>query len=119
MPDRVNVPCGGCRLCCRSFMVPIQPDKGDDPSQYQTAICYSPDAAPYMILDRHPNGDCIYLGPAGCTIHDRAPYHCRAFDCRDYFKSYTRNERRDLAKRDTAAGPMFDRGRELLQWPSR
>ena len=108
------VPCNGCRLCCR-MMTPLRPEMGDDVASYQTAMCYTPGQAPYLILDRHANGDCIYLGEQGCTIWERAPYECRMFDCREYFRNKTRNERRDLMKRDTAAKPLFDRAKELLR----
>jgi hypothetical protein len=33
------------------------------------------------------------LGRDGCTLHDRAPAICPAFDCRDLFLSKTRAER--------------------------
>ena len=108
------MPCGGCRLCCR-LMVPLRPEMGDDVASYQTATCYTPGQQPYLILDRLPNGDCCYLGKDGCTIWDRAPYECRMFDCREYFRNKTRNERRDLMKHDAAIKALFDRGRELLK----
>ena len=115
MLDRVIVPCGGCKLCCR-MMPALCPDKGDDVSSYVTAQWYRDglDKPPIIILDRLPNGDCSYLGSNGCTIWDRAPHACRMFDCRDYFKSHSRNQRRELMKRDTEVGPLFARGRELL-----
>jgi hypothetical protein len=28
---------------------------------------------PAIALKRQPHGDCFYLGPTGCTIHERAP----------------------------------------------
>lgn len=114
---RAEVPCNGCRLCCHSMMVEMQPDRGDDASQYVTASWYRDglDKPPVAILDRLPNGNCFYLGDGGCTIWDRTPYQCRMFDCREYFRSHTRNQRRDLMKRDTATGPLFERGRELLK----
>ena len=91
-------------------MVELRPD---EIGQYVTAQWYR-DGKVTTILDRLPSGDCVYLGEGGCTIHDRAPSACRDFDCREYFKSHSRNERRDLVKRDPATGPLFERGRELL-----
>jgi len=35
-----------------------------------------------LMLAHTPDGDCVYLGEAGCTIHDHAPALCRAADCR-------------------------------------
>jgi len=37
-------------------------------------------------IDSHPNGDCVYLGADGCTIHGRQPAVCKAFDCRVFFR---------------------------------
>lgn len=109
------VPCGDCHLCCK-LMTPILPDKGDDPAQYQTAMCHTPGKAPYMILDRHANGDCVYLGADGCTIWDRAPFVCRDFDCRNTFKNSDRAGRRLAIKNGDMSKEIFDRGRELLTW---
>lgn len=96
-------------------MVPVQPEKGDDPSSYQTATCLTPGKAPYLILDRHANGNCVYLGENGCTIHDRAPFACREFDCREMFKNSDRVGRRIAIKQDSANKALFDRGRELIE----
>lgn len=110
----VSVPCGSCHLCCR-LMTPILPEKGDNPKDYQTAICISPGKAPYMILDRRDNGDCIYLGHDGCTIHDHAPWTCRTFDCRDLFRNSDRPGRKLAVKRGEVAPGIFERGRELIE----
>jgi len=108
------VPCGDCHLCCR-LMTPIRPDKGDDPAQYQTAICLQIGKDPFLILDRKDNGDCVYLGEHGCTIWDRAPVVCREFDCRNTYKNSDRAGRRLAIKRGTMSKEIFDRGRELLE----
>ena len=113
--QRAVVPCGGCKLCCNSFMVPVRSEAGDDPSSYQTATCFTPGKAPYLILDRHANGDCVYLNENGCTIWDRAPSICREFDCREMFKNSDRNGRREAIKRDNKQKALFARGRELLK----
>ncbi len=34
------------------------------------------------MLDRQPDGKCVYLTPRGCGIHGRAPEICRRMDCR-------------------------------------
>lgn len=114
MSERAAVPCGPCRLCCR-LMTPLLPEKGDDVSSYQTAMCYTPGKVPYLILDRHPNGDCVYLGPDGCTIHDRAPWTCRTFDCRALFAAHSRAGRKMAIKMGEMTKEIFDRGRDLIQ----
>ena len=108
------MPCGDCHLCCR-LMTPLQPDKGDDPSSYQTAMCHTPGKAPYLILDRHANGDCVYLSKEGCTIWERAPAVCREFDCRHVYKNSDRIGRRLAIKNGDMSKAIFDRGRELCQ----
>lgn len=72
-----DLDCGGCVECCRGDAIFLHPECGDDVSMY--------DWEPYEgrpILKHKPNGDCIYLGDKGCTIHDRAPVICRELDCR-------------------------------------
>lgn len=96
-------------------MTPILPEKGDDPSSYQTAICISIGKDPYLILDRHENGDCVYLTPDGCSIHDRAPWTCRTFDCRAVFRNSDRPGRKLAVKRGDMPKEIFERGRELLE----
>lgn len=46
------------------------------------------------VLKLLPNGDCAHLGPDGCTIYDRRPAVCVAYDCRLQFLSMSRVERR-------------------------
>jgi Fe-S-cluster containining protein len=108
------VPCGDCHLCCR-MMTPVLPERGDDPLQYDTALCLTPGKEPYLILNRQNNGDCIYLGEHGCTIHARAPWVCRTFDCRALFKASDRAGRKQAIKRGDMSKEIFDRGRELLK----
>jgi Fe-S-cluster containining protein len=97
------------------MMTPVLVDKGDDPAQYQTAVCFHPGKEPFLILDRKDNGDCVYLDEHGCTIHDRAPFICRDFDCRQLFKQSDRAGRRLAVKRGEVDKRLFDRGRELLE----
>ena len=96
------------------MMTPIHVERGDDPTQYDIAVCYSPNKAPYLILNRKNNGDCVYLDESGCTIHDRAPWTCRNFDCRELFKASDRSGRKLAVKRGEVDKAIFDRGRELL-----
>jgi hypothetical protein len=50
----------------------------------------------------------------GCTIHERAPAVCRAFDCRAYFLGMTRAERRVTEKRVGNKSNIFAAARERL-----
>ena len=113
--QRAVVPCGGCRLCCKMFTI-LRPDKGDDPAQYTTAKWYRDglDKPPVIILDRLPNGDCSYLGEQGCTIHARAPYECRMYDCRAMCINSDRAGRKLAVKNGVVPKGIFERGRELI-----
>jgi hypothetical protein len=58
------------------------PEHGDDVEAYRTVPTLMADGGPRLMLARKEDGGCVYLGEAGCTIHDRAPWVCRRFDCR-------------------------------------
>lgn len=106
-----KVECGSCVLCCRNQVVGVFADTGDDPSAYETETLEIGGLS-LMILKRQPNGDCHYLGPTGCTIYDRRPATCRAFDCGAWFRKHTRAERRRATKDDYDRA-LFARGREI------
>jgi hypothetical protein len=114
--NRNVVPCGSCKLCCRMMTV-LRPEMGDDVSQYITAQWYRDglDKEPITILDRLPNGDCCYLDQHGCTIHDRAPYECRQYDCREMFRNSDRAGRKQAVKNGLVPKGIFERGRELIE----
>ena len=91
-----KVDCAGCTACCRGQLIVLFPEKGDDVSAYQ---CHE-FVAGFYALDEKPNGDCVYLGEAGCTIHDRVPMMCKRFDCRDMVKGFGSRQQRRAAIRD-------------------
>ncbi len=70
-----DVPCNGCTACCSHDRVVLGPD--DDPRAFRWHV-----EDGYAVVDRRANGDCIYLSPAGCSIHGAAPMICRRMDCR-------------------------------------
>jgi hypothetical protein len=112
LPD-AKVPCDGCKLCCKG--TPVLLVDGDDVSTYETVL--GPDGKHYLRMLE--NGDCAYLGLEGCTIHDRAPYACRVFDCRIMAMQYTRFERRKLIRAGVLDVDIMARGRELLEGEGR
>lgn len=88
--NTATVPCNGCTLCCQGDAIRLLPE--DDPSQYQTV---PHDWMPgQLMLDHKKNGDCIYLGETGCTIHDRKPLMCREMDCRTLAQRLTFSQAR-------------------------
>jgi Fe-S-cluster containining protein len=77
-----------------------------------------PGAGRGPILKRRPNGDCVYLGENGCTIHDRAPTVCRVFDCRDAylnFMQHPRSERRRMIREKYVDPEIFEIGRKMIE----
>jgi uncharacterized protein len=118
-PPDATVPCGSCRRCCqKNSTVMLLPQEGDDVQSYQHEIVDLPGAGRGAILKRKDNGDCIYLGEHGCTIHDRAPVICRVFDCRNAYLNFVaehpRAERRKLIKLGYVDPEIFDQGKALL-----
>lgn len=109
--QRADVPCGDCRLCCRSDVIMLLPDEGDVVESYEHIVVDLPEGRG-AILKKGADGNCIYLGPEGCTIHDRAPLICRVFDCRRWFLSKTRIERRAMVKSGLADADIFEAGRK-------
>ena len=113
-PDR-PVPCNGCRECCRGDMISLKLHLGDKVEDYRCHQEVNPVTNHLdWVLDHKPNGDCVYLGATGCTIHDRAPVVCREFDCRLVFKALTRNQRREWVKNGAIKQSVFDAARKRL-----
>lgn len=106
--DRASVPCNGCTLCCQKDAIVLLPERGDDISQYKHSIV---DGVPMV---NKVDGHCVYLIDGKCSIWDRAPFMCRLFDCRLWYLSKTRAERRRLVKSGHADREVFDAGRARL-----
>ena len=103
-----GVPCNGCTLCCHRDAIRILPE--DDSTLYQTeAHEYFPGE---LQLVHKPDGDCIYLGENGCTIHSKAPRMCLQFDCRIMAEKLTYTRARKLKGYRM---PVWKKGRELLK----
>lgn len=114
-PETRDVPCGSCHLCCRADSIILHPKYGDDPSLYETEP--EPRFPGMLRLKHKSNGDCIYLGEDGCTIHEYAPVICRSFDCRELVKLTPYTQTRKLVKRGILDRHTINRGRELLGKP--
>ena len=106
-----DVPCGGCTRCCHNDAVRLLPS--DEPSQYQTEP--HPYMAGALMLAHAPNGDCVYLGPQGCTIHATKPLMCREMDCRRIAQAITWTKARKLEAKGGLRMDVWRRGKELLR----
>ncbi len=105
-----EVPCNGCTLCCQGDAIRILPE--DDERAYVT------EAHPYMpgarMLAHKPSGECLYLSPAGCTIHDRAPSLCRSADCRGVAMKLDFETAVQLHRAGRLDIRVWDQGQKLL-----
>lgn len=111
--DARDVPCGSCHRCCQGHnAIMLLEDEGDNLENYDYEIKTLAPGLTGPVLKEKSNGDCIYLGEDGCTIHDRAPKVCRVFDCRRWYLSHSRAERKRMVKRGLASKDVFDAGRE-------
>ena len=108
-----DVSFGPCRACCRRNLIPLIPQRGDVIWTYEHEVIATL-AGTVAVLRCAESGDCIYLGPDGCTIHERAPAVCRAFDCRDLFRRKTRDNRDAMLDSSTVSREVFSAGRKRL-----
>jgi len=114
--ERAAVPCGGCTLCCRTGdAIALFPDKGDKVARYKTHLINVPGFGMLLALDKGPDGkSCIYLKGGRCSIWEWSPIVCQSFDCRRWYLSKTRAERRRLVRSGWASQDVFNAGRERL-----
>lgn len=104
-----KVSCGTCRACCKHDIIPIHPECGDNPADYETEQLGS------ITVLKRVDGHCVYLSDNGCTIWGRHPAICREFDCGRFFRNMTRYERRHMIRRGIASREVIDQGRRQAQ----
>jgi Fe-S-cluster containining protein len=110
-----DVPCGPCRACCRSELIVLIPEDGDDVESYDHEMVFINGAGEMPFLKHRKNGDCVYLDRDGCTIHERRPSLCRIFDCRAFYLSKTREQRQEHRKAGATARAVLNAGRERVK----
>ena len=106
-----TVPCAGCTRCCHGDAVRLLP--ADDPAQYRTEP--HSDVPGALMLAHKPDGDCFYLGPDGCTIHETKPLMCRKFDCRKIAQAITWMRARKMNAGGLLKIAVWRRGKDLLR----
>lgn len=118
-PASLLVECATCPgHCCKDDMILLHPDQGDMLLLYDTVPVTHPlTGEPAHMLAHKPNGDCVYLGEVGgagrCSIYDRRPAICRAFDCGRNYARTTRAERRRLVREGYASPEVLEQGRKV------
>jgi hypothetical protein len=104
------VPCDGCVLCCQGDAIRLERE--------DIARGYLSEPHPYvpgaLMLAHKANGDCVYLGDSGCTIHGRAPALCRAADCRSVALRYDLEGAKALHMTGRLNFDVWDKGNRLL-----
>jgi Fe-S-cluster containining protein len=105
--DRSIVPCNGCTACCKTDAVLLLPE--DNVESYLHEAVDIPGVGPALILAK-VDGHCVYLVDELCTIWHRAPKVCKAFDCRRFFLSRSRSERRRMVKEGIGSQEVMKAG---------
>ena len=110
-----DVVCNGCRACCQGEVLILYPEMGDKPWEYLCRTMRNPLTGNLdFALAQQDNGDCIYLGPHGCTNYSNRPALCREFDCRKFYqKVMSGNKLLELATKMTTTEVM-DAGKARL-----
>ena len=113
------VPCNGCQACCTNELLILHPEHGDRPGDYLTKVVRHPFTGEIVLgLQQKDNGDCIYLGERGCTIHERRPAMCREFDCRRFVEgllAMPRAERRRIMREGHVTKDVVEAGKARLE----
>lgn len=111
-----DVPCIGCTICCKNELLFLHPEMGDVPSDYETQKALNPITGRLgLALKHNSNGNCIYLGMHGCTIHGKAPAICKEFDCRKLLLAIGgRPAQRRALKTGLITKDVFDAGRARM-----
>jgi uncharacterized protein len=108
---RRQVPCNVCRLCCQGDAVRLEQEDLD--IDYQTEPhAFLPGA---LMLAHKANGECMYLGEHGCTIHDHAPSLCRIADCRSLAIRFDYETARKLHALHRLDIRVWDQGKKLIE----
>ena len=116
VPDAI-VPCDTCILYCQGAHVLIL-DKDAEEFDYKLTTTTTSDGTIQRHLQRHANGDCIYLADNKCSIYENRPRVCRKFSCVGLIENLTRNRRRQLLKDGDVTKEIIARGRKLYGKPT-
>lgn len=106
-----SVPCNGCTRCCHNDAVRILPH--EDASRWLTEA--HPTRPGARMLAHKANGDCVYLGEAGCTRQDDKPQICHEMDCRRLAQAISFTKARKMHEAGRFNIAIWHRGRELLR----
>ncbi|NPV91020.1 MAG: YkgJ family cysteine cluster protein [Firmicutes bacterium] len=83
--DGMEVPCGGCSVCCRSsYFIHIRPEEGETLSRIDKKLLFPAPGLPRgnVLLGYFEEGSCPMLVDDRCSIYRHRPATCRGYDCR-------------------------------------
>ncbi len=111
------MPCNKCTECCKTNQgLFLHPEQGDEVDSYRHWVLTDEATGTIAwMLATEANGQCVYLGPSGCTIYNRRPLICRTFDCRKHYLILPRQDRDNLVKLGLSSRTVFDAGRARLK----
>ncbi|MFA7301633.1 MAG: YkgJ family cysteine cluster protein [Candidatus Shapirobacteria bacterium] len=75
--------CSACGKCCKLFYINLS-KKEFESGDFKTMDLDSK----VHILDKNPDGSCIYLKNNLCSIHENRPQVCRHFFCSTKSKKF-------------------------------
>lgn len=101
-----NVPCGTCRACCTHDKIVLTEQECERFAWHFEG--------PQRVLDRKPDGSCVYLAGKGCSVHDEAPDICQRFDCRVLFLLTPKVMRRQRIAQSPHMRAVYDAGKRRL-----
>lgn len=80
----MDVPCGDCTACCRSSQfVLVEADEEDAHAHIPAELLFPAPGRPGdHVLGYDREGRCPMLVDDTCSIYERRPRACRAYDCR-------------------------------------
>lgn len=113
--DDIGRFCAECdAACCRSDLIILHPEQGDDAGAYDTVDVTNPlTGEKVQALRRKPDGSCIYLSDGRCSIHGRHPVICRAFDCGRMFDAWDAKKRMKFVRAGWLTRRIIRQGRKV------
>lgn len=92
--EHIAKTCGACGLCCKDipnhqigiYMSVAEHEKAKRlfPGKRIAQGTITSDGMPFIVVDVEKNGDCVMLGPAGCTLGEDRPLWCKIYHCEKY-----------------------------------
>ena len=81
----MDVPCGSCDVCCRSFQfIHVRPEEHEALARIPKELLFpAPGMAKgHWLMGYDDQGCCPMMGEEGCQIYKHRPLTCRLYDCR-------------------------------------